>query len=765
MSLVIVESPAKCSKIQGFLGEGYTVKATMGHIRVLDESLDALGMENNWTPTYVELPTKKDSIAALKKAAKGKTVILATDDDREGEGIAWHVCFLLKLNPVTTQRIVFHEITKPAIQLAVSNPRCLDLHKVNAQQARAMLDLLVGFTISRVLWSRVAPKLSAGRCQTPALRLVVDRDMEVDNHKASAFWTISGKWKYDTLLLEAQGIKEYKDEKEASAVLEKVYNSTKSTIQAIKESVSISNPPQPFITSTLQQEASSHHGLNPKTTMNAAQKLYEAGHITYMRTDNAILSEEAQTKIRSIIISKYGNDYVENSVHSNKPKDNVQAAHEAIRPTHPETVPELEDNTQKIIYHLIWKRTLQSCMKPSLTNVRKTTITIDTDLSNTYIAEQSEVKFAGYKILDNIKITPMGKALSINTILDWNSLQADEHYTKPKGRYTEASLIAELEKRGIGRPSTFASLVSTIIDRDYVEKTNEEGKTTNTKHYLLAPRIWPPSTKLETHKVGAEKNKLKSTSLGKSVSDFLHREYNDLFEYEFTSKMESELDNISHGTKEWKSILQETWDKYKERYNKTIISPSKASRERNLDEGYKVIMSRKGPLFVKTEADAKPIFTQIPTEKTFETVTLEDAKTAFTKADETKEGTLLGMYETKEIRKKKGPYGFYIQYDEIKLPAKIETLEQTIERIKVKQTQLADPAASYSRVVGDFTIKRGPYGLYFYKHALKKIRFVKFPASLDAEKVVEKDLQLLYSKPIKKPFVKKNDSTSEPSQN
>lgn len=762
MNLVIVESPAKCSKIQGFLGSSYIVKATMGHIRGLEENLESVGIENDWTPTYAELPTKKDAIIALKKAAKGNSVILATDDDREGEGIAWHVCMLLKLNPATTPRIVFHEITKGAILTAVANPRRLDLNKVNAQQARAMLDLLVGFTISRVLWIRVAPKLSAGRCQTPALTLVAERDEEIENHKASSFWRLSGSWITTSgLELEAEAINELEKEADVTLLLKNVVGKTISTVKDIKETISISQPPKPLITSTLQQEASSLYGIQPKSTMQAAQKLYEAGHITYMRTDNAIICSEAADTIRNLIINKYGNEFVGNigpmKPEKKKKKDTpeAQAAHEAIRPTHPE-IEEIDtsDSVQRTIYRLIWRRTIQSQMSASQTDVRKIHIEIDSDKSTYYVSEFSKVKFSGYKIIelkpekisDDIEKWNKTNSIRIGSKLNWIKLFGDEHFTKAKARFTEASLIAELEKRGIGRPSTFASLVSTIIDREYVEKTNIEGEHKTSKKYILSPQIWPPMCTLENHKTGNEKNKLRSTPLGRSVCSFLKKEYNDLFNYEFTSYMETQLDKIVCGEVLWKSLLQTTWDTYKERYKSTIATKpkeAKAGRERILGEGMKVVQSKKGPLFVREIDGEKTQFAPLQSTQSFESVNLENAEQAFSILKEQINGDLIGELDSEEIRKRKGPYGFYIKWRNINIPYKEEPLEETIKRLKIK----ADPENTYNRKVGQFTIRKGPYGLYFFKHELKKPRFTKLPDTFNPEKVSEKELMSIYSTP------------------
>ena len=798
MKLVIVESPAKCGKIQGFLGPGYMVQATMGHIRALEESLDSVGIDRNWEPKYAELSSKKDAISKLKRAAKGAEVILATDDDREGEGIAWHVAAILNLNPISTPRIVFHEITKPAILAAVANPRRLDLNKVNAQQARAMLDLLVGFTISKVLWNRVAPKLSAGRCQTPALRLVVERDHIVDTHKPEASWRLSGTWASPddpskTIVAEAN--KSMATECEAKDILQKVHKMTETKVVSVKESVSISQPPKPLITSTLQQQASSLHGLNPKTTMMAAQKLYEAGHITYMRTDNPLLSQEAATAIRAYVNTTYGIPYLgtegqhtisaspvtQKKTTKEKVLPEAQAAHEAIRPTHPEIKdPPIDDETQKTVYNLIWRLATQSQMSPSQTDVRKATLVMTADPTLTWTTEQTKLRFAGYKILE--KQDPEKHAqdqaewlywlvkLTQDALLHWNTLKADEIFTKPKGRYTEASLIAELEKRGIGRPSTFASLVTTIMDRNYAEKTNTDGKVQDSTHLTIRPNQWPPVQTLEHHKVGADKNKLSATALGKSVSEFLSREYNDLFNYEFTADMEQKLDAVGKGTQPWKSVLQQTWDTYKDRYQTMTTGgtvANKAAKERVLGENVKVILSRKGPLFVKEPPepkapDAKATFAPLPPSVTFETATLANANAAFLVAQQAAQGELIGMLETQEIRKKKGPYGWYVVCGATNVSLRgDETLEQIQEKLQAK-ISFATTETAFARQVGDYTIKKGPYGLYFYKHALQKKTFVKFPSTSNAETVTALDLATLYSAGIKSkrraPFKPKTDS-------
>lgn len=808
MKLVVVESPAKCSKIAGFLGAGYRVQATCGHIRALEEDLKAVGIDRDWTPTYAEIEKKRDAIAALRSAARGvEEVILATDDDREGEGIAWHVCFVLKLNPATTQRIVFHEITKPALLAAVARPRNLDLHKVNAQQARAMLDMLVGFTISTVLRCRVAPSLSAGRCQTPALRLVVERDTEVENHSASAYWRLNGTVTTgEGAVLEVQAAEDLPSADTARTVLQTLSPNDSVTVVRVAESVSTSAPPKPFITSTLQQEASSSHGLSPQVTMAAAQKLYEAGHITYMRTDNPVLSAEAAAEIRAWVVANHGAVFVgvegqhtmvaavtattaptttekKGGKKSTKAKEpapvEAQAAHEAIRPTHPEAVePAIEDATQRTVYKLIWRRAVQSQMAAATTDVRKAILRFEAEPTRVWNAEQTKVAFAGWRALERVdaaKIAADAAAwdtwkpvLVAGSPLKWTTLKADEHFTKPRGRFTEASLIAELEKRGIGRPSTFASLVGTILEREYVEKTNVEGTTQDSHHLSMRPLQWPPTETTQAHKVGAEKNKLRSTALGRTVAAYLTREYGDLFNYDFTAAMEGDLDSIAKGAKPWKSLLQSTWDTYKERFATHTAggaAASKAARERVLAEGLKIALTRKGPLFIRepVTAGGKASFAAVPAALEFEAATAADAEAAFGAVAATRLGECVGSLGDDPIYKKKGPYGFYAECCGTRVPLKGgETLEVIQERLTAKQKSTASGEATFERKVGDFTIKRGPYGFYFFKHALKRAVFVKLPETVDAATVTAADLTKHYSAGIaakrKAPAAKKTSA-------
>lgn len=786
--LVIVESPAKCSKIQSFLGAGWQVMASMGHIRALAHSLDAVGIDRNWEPVYEDLATKKEQIAKLRKAAKDSEVWLATDDDREGEGIAWHICHILKLKPATTPRIVFHEITKQAIQAAVAAPGRLDMNRVNAQQSRAMLDMLVGFTLSPVLWKRVAPKLSAGRCQTPALRLVAERDAEIANYVARNFWRLRGVL-HSTAShpLDIATAEEFTEDvlraHLKAAVTTKA--AAHATFQTVKERVATSAAPAPLITSTLQQEASAAHGLGPKVTMSAAQKLYEAGHITYMRTDNPKLSTEGADLMREQIRTTWGEDYVGSPgqhqiatsltpppTGSKGAKTNTyegvkgaaplpQAAHEAIRPTHPE-VTEITDMepVHATVYRLIWRRSMQSQMAVATAQVRTATLTLPALPTLTWSAEQSKPLFEGWRITEKSAKTEEAKTAAnaawaawtpwaANKTATWSALHGDEVFTKPPGRYTEATLIRELERKGIGRPSTFASLVTTLFEREYVEKTNAEGKTYETRHLTLKAGASVAETK-ESHKAASERNKIAATPLGVSVTECLH-DFADLFAYEFTAAMEADLDKVAEGAKEWRALLQTTWDSYKERYEVAMKEKGRTTvvgAGTGDVEGVKVVQTKKGPLLVRNPTADTAEFAPLPkgiTAATAEKLTVAQVEAAFAEAAEAREGELLGVWVAEEIRKKKGPYGWYVQAGEVRVPWKPEdTLEVIVAKLEAKKD-------AFERVVGPYTIKKGPYGFYFYKKSASKgkPRFVGVPKDADPATIAEAELDKAVSEPPK----------------
>ena len=779
--LVIVESPAKCAKIQEYLGAGYKVTSSMGHIRALKHDLDAIGIDRNWTPTYELIGTKSNTIKQLRDAAgKADEVILATDDDREGEGIAFHICALLKLDPLSTKRIIFHAITQQEIQQAIQNPQLIDMNKFQSQQTRAMLDMLIGYTISPVLWKQLNSNglpLSAGRCQTPALKLVLDRDVEIESHAAKRFWSFTAAFTIGSLIKATEASRSnLNTDNETRTYLQAATATDKSTLISLKQIVRTHGAPKPLITSSLQQEASNLFGMSPKQTMQCAQKLYEGGHITYMRTDNAFLSIEGANACRAVIRSQFAAEYEGPAgqhqgqaapTKKTKAKPEAQAAHEAIRPTHPENTAAGNDPAEQKVYRLIWTRALQSQMSDHTEDCRQLTFVMNADpTKQPWHGEQLKTKFAGWKILNQTDKTEQTQAeaaalwdawsqVAVNAAAKWISVTAEESFTKPKPRYTEASLIHELEKAGIGRPSTFASLVSTITERNYVEKSDAPGSQIDIRKWLIKK---PAHLQEQLHKqtVGKESNKLQVTPLGRTVAEFLYKHYADIFDYTYTATMEQELDRIAKGERPWKTLLQSNWDQYKERYTEhtqTVLDPeakkqNQQAKKRDLGSGIAVILSRKGPLLLKEESKE---FASLPRGASFETVTLEQALAAY----EQKAGEPMGVYEDKPILKKKGPYGFYAQWDSIKVPIKPDdTLDSIIAKLVNKSSSTTEPV--YSRIVGDFTIKSGPYGYYFFKHALKKANFVSLPKTVDHAKVTAEELPALYAAGLKaKKFTKK----------
>jgi DNA topoisomerase-1 len=755
MKLLIVESPAKCKKIQGFLGAGWRVQATMGHIRALKEDLEAIGFRGTWNPAYESISTKRDAIANLRKAASGAEVYLGSDDDREGEAIAWHTCNILGLDPATTPRVVFHEITEPALKAAVANPKRIDMNKFNAQQARTMLDMLIGFTLSPCLWRGVGFKagLSAGRCQTPALRIIYDRDREIEAHSAANMWRITAVTEdciEDSTLTWAAAT-DYPSSEAATAILKQLAPTpTTVTVTGRQERVATSKAPAPFITSSLQQEASSRLGMKPKDTMRAAQTLYEGGHITYMRTDNAVLSQEAIEAASAVARERFGEEFLasvavpaegaKKKVAKKKAsgdaavKPEAQAAHEGIRPTHME-VTELPDASaaEKRLYELIWRRTLQSVMAPEQRDVVKLTgvPTVKPDLL-TLTTEWEQTRFAGWRALDNEKKSPeeleheaavfeARADLNADTLLDWQSFTANEHRSSPPSRYTEASLIRELESRGIGRPSTYAALVETVLDRDYVEKATTKAEPVKLGVITLAAGQKAPKQTSRTEKMGGEKDKLRATALGRTVIEWLLANFGDMIEYDFTAAMESQLDEVAKGSRQWRTVLTDTWARYEGRYDEVMAAPkassdatTRSANKAEFGDGYKMVVSKKGPLFVLEREGEKTRFASVPANLSIQTATRADAEAAFNAATKATDGEELGTLGEQPVIRRKGPYGHYIVWGTHRLNC---TESDTLDTISARLQQKASPPAegAVDHQVGEYKIKRGPYGLYMFK--------------------------------------------------
>lgn len=781
LKLLIVESPAKCKKIASFLGAGWRVQATMGHIRALKEDLDAIGFRSGavaqvWHPTYENIAAKKDAIANLRKAAKGAQVYLGADDDREGEAIAWHTCAILGLDPATTPRVIFHEITEPALKAAVAAPRTIDMNKFNAQQARTMLDMLIGFTLSPCLWRGVGFKagLSAGRCQTPALRIIYDRDIAIEAHTASTSWRLEATTPTGDDILRWRATADAPSDTAAFDILKQLPAAPQTlTVTTRTERVSTSQPPKPFITSSLQQDASSRLSMNPKVTMRSAQTLYEAGHITYMRTDNAILSQEAIDAASAIVKARWGDAYLGGvsttdsapakkkvvkkkaaATSAEKPAaPEAQAAHEGIRPTHMEVSSgdELEGmgSNERRLYNLIWQRTIQSVMAAEQRDVVKLTghptpkpalLTLETTWDQT--------RFAGWRILEAERKEEEEKAAAVTfqarkgltegAALPWSAFSAAEIRTSPPARFTEAALIRELESRSIGRPSTYATLVETVMDRGYVEKATIAAAPVTLRGLELKAGTKVPKQTTRTEKAGGEKDKLRTTPLGRTVIEWLLANFGDMIEYDFTAAMEAQLDEVAKGSRIWDSVLRDTWSRYADRYDAVMAKPkadatpgsaepSRSANKADFGDGYKLVVSKKGPLFVLERDGEKTRFATVPQNLSVQTATRADAEKAFAAAT-VAAGEELGELDGTPVQRKKGPYGTYVQWGTVRLTCKPdETLDDLEERLRAKA---APDANAVDHTVGPYKIKRGPYGLYMFKQAsgAKKPTFVSIPA-------------------------------------
>jgi DNA topoisomerase-1 len=731
----------------------------MGHIRALEEGLDAIGTERDFEPRYSFQKEKAKAIAAIKDVAKKHTeIILAADDDREGEAIAYSVCVLLKLDPLKNKRAVFHEITKPAVLAAIQNPRLIDMNKVNSQQSRAVLDMLIGYSISPLLWNHVSHGLSAGRCQTPALRLVAERELEATNFSSTCSWLVDGQWSKGSHNFESCLTDELQDMDSAETYLEMRKDDLGATVLSTVIRQTTENAPKPLITSSLQQQASSLLHIGPKDTMKIAQRLYEAGHITYMRTDKAVLGEEAIKEGSAWILENHGKEYLahEKKNVSTATTANAQEAHEAIRPTHFETkdLPDGEDWSarDRKLYRIIWTRALQSLMSPKkgekcIVEFRANKDDTDWTWRSTWL----RTIFEGWRILNwkdidedkDEKDALEDEWLAATKIkkgdkLQWLNLKAAPHFTKAPGRFTEATLIKELEDNGIGRPSTFASLISTILDKTYVEKKSFEAKTTTVDILTLekGKNIAKASKEI---KQGGEKDRLVPTALGKSVLTYLLANFQDLFAYKFTAEMESRLDKIAEGQEPWKKVVKDTWLSYKSRYEAQLAikktSDEKSSQFRKeLGESIVAIVIKKGPLLLKESDDkdkTKTIFYGWPTAAKFEDMTLEKANAFIATAEKTKVGEVLGTLDDKELIKKKGPYGFYVECDGKRVSCKEEATFEEVKELLEKQ------AENPSKRIGQFEIKKGPYGLYMYKWNNPKKEFVSVSAGTNIDELTE----------------------------
>jgi DNA topoisomerase-1 len=671
-NLVIVESPAKAKTIENYLGKEYTVKSSFGHVRDLPKDNQAIDIENGFKPTYEIPKDKKDVIKQLKKEADNSSLVyLASDDDREGEAISWHLKEALDLSDDKVRRIVFHEITKNAIVNALESPRKINLDLVNAQQARRVLDRLVGFELSPVLWKKIKTGLSAGRVQSVAVRLVVERERDIEKFNIESFYRIAAFFIIDgNVILKAELQKRLKSEQDAVDFL-KSNIGTSYTIENLERKPSKKSPAPPFTTSTLQQEASRKLGFSVTQTMTIAQKLYEAGKISYMRTDSVSLSLEAISGAKKEILNEFGSEYLKIRQFKTK-SQSAQEAHEAIRPTNFSIREVGEDRNSKKLYELIWKRTVASQMAEA--QLEKTVVTIGISARpDKLIATGEIIKFNGFLRLyqestdeengENGKQTLL-PPLKVGQMLHLKEMTGKQGFTRPPLRYTEASLVKKLEELGIGRPSTYAPTITTIQKRNYVVKEFIEGKKRNTKEFILKDENISLNESSEVY--GIDKNKLSPTNIGIVVNDFLVSHFPTIIDYSFTANVEEEFDEIAQGQIPWEDMIEEFYGKFHPMVEKTeSISRSEvgSSRELGIDpgSGKKVYarFGRFGPMVQigDNEDEEKPKFASLIKGQFLDTISLEEAIDLFKLPRE------VGIYEDKPVIAGIGRFGPYIKHD------------------------------------------------------------------------------------------------------
>jgi DNA topoisomerase-1 len=755
-NLLIVESPAKAKTIEKFLGKDFVVKSSYGHIRDLDKGNNAVDIENGFEPKYIVSPEKKKVVKELKDWVKKTDEIwLATDEDREGEAISWHLCKVLGLNEHTTKRIVFREITKSAVQKAITVPRLVDLKIVNAQQARRILDRLVGFELSSILWKKVRGKLSAGRVQSVAVKLLVERERIIQEFTPVSYYKVVSRFDVKdkngkSAILKAEMPGKFDKEGDARSFVEKCNGAT-FNIEDIQKKPLKRKPTAPFTTSTLQQEASKKMGFAVKRTMSAAQKLYEQGYITYMRTDSTSMSEVALTAIAEEITTQYGEEYLHTRRYKSKSKQ-AQEAHEAIRPTSADRRLVTGDKDQVRLYDLIWKRTVASQMTEAI--VEKTTAKVGiSTIANTFLTATGEVlKFEGFlKVYiaakeddEEDEDTSMLPPLSVGQKLDLKDMIGRERFTRASPRYSEAALVKKMEELGIGRPSTYAPTIGRITEesRGYVVKKSTEGTPRNFNEILLANN--KIETIIQTENTGAVSNRLFPTDLGMIVSDFLEKHFMDVMNYSFTADIEKKFDDIAQGTEDWKQMLKDFYDPFHETVEDTIENAERASGERILgkdeETGRTVLvrMSRYGPVVQigapdELAEDEKPKYANLQAGQSMNTVTLEEVKDLF------KLPKVLGAFEELEVSVGMGRFGPYVKHDGgfVSLPKGEDPLEVTLARALelIAEKRKADaPVMTFEDL--DVTKGAGRFGPFIKWNGM----FINIPRRFDPENLSDADM-------------------------
>ena len=762
-NLLIVESPAKAKTIEKILGSDFQVKSCFGHIRDLEKAGMGIDIEKNFEPRYIVSEDKEKVVKDLKAlASKSGEVWLATDEDREGEAISWHLCEVLGLDPKKTKRIVFHEITKPAIQHAVANPRTLDMNLVNAQQARRILDRIVGFELSPVLWRKMSMRnnLSAGRVQSVAVRLIAEREREINAFVPVSTFKIEGLFTAKDLsdkpvTFVAEG-KKQSAVADAEAFLKSCIGADYK-VNDIQVKPGKRSPAPPFTTSTLQQEASRKLGYGVSRTMLIAQKLYENGYISYMRTDSVSLSDTALGDITRTVKGMYGDNYHQFRKYKNK-NQSAQEAHEAIRPTYMNNST-VEEPDWKRLYELIWKRTMASQMADA--ELEKTIAKISISTNKEELTASGEVlKFDGFlkvyredkdddEVNEDETQEGMLPPLTIGQQLPLNEMKATERFTRPLPRYTEASLVKKLEELGIGRPSTYAPTISTVLKRGYVEKRDKEG--IRREFRVLKLRKDAVTKETEHENTGAEKSKLFPSDLGLVVTDFLKQYFDDIMDYGFTARIEEEFDEVAEGKMKWSEMLKDFYNPFKKDVEKTIETAERIKGERELgvdpESGKPVVarMGRYGPMVQIGHADddEKPRFAKVPTGQSIETITYDEAMELFKL-----QGTL-GQYEEKDISVNVGRFGPYVKWGEefISIPRGTDLsavdLDRAIQLIEEKKHADAPIAMYEDKPV---TKGKGRFGPFIKWEGM----FINVPRRYNFDALSQADINELIDAKVKK---------------
>jgi DNA topoisomerase-1 len=754
-NLLIVESPAKAKTIEKILGDDFEVRSCYGHIRDLEKDDMGIDVNNNYQPRYIVPEDKQKVVKELKQGAKkAKEVWLASDEDREGESISWHLAETLGLDPKITKRIVFHEITAPAIRKAVQNPRNINMDLVNAQQARRILDRLVGFELSPVLWRKIGMQrsLSAGRVQSVAVRLIVEREREINNFKSESSYKIEAVFSAPdingkTVSFKAEGPQKISKQETAQEFLESCKNAEYAvadvTVKPAKRT-----PAAPFTTSTLQQEASRKLGYSVSKTMLLAQRLYESGKITYMRTDSINLSDTAIQDIQKEVKSSYGDKYYQPRKYKNK-NESAQEAHEAIRPTYMDAHTVTDEDSRRL-YELIWKRTIASQMSDA--EFEKTTAKINISTNKESLAAHGEVmKFDGF-----LKVYFEGKddgedeeedegilpPLRVNQKLDFKEMKAIQKFTRPAPRYTEASLVKKLEELGIGRPSTYAPTITTIMKRNYVEKRDKEGVKRDI-NILRLKKDNSVHKEVITENTGAEKSKLFPTDLGNVVTDFLKLHFKKVMDYGFTAHIEEEFDEIAEGKMKWNNMIDDFYKPFHTDIEHTLEKAERAKGERELgidpQTGKKVIarMGRYGPMVQigNAEEEEKPRFAKLKANQSIETITIDEAMELF------KLPRNLGVFEGSDVLVNIGRFGPYASHDkkfyslDKEMDPYIVTLEEIVPMIEEKRKAKDDRTIKVFEKE-KIQILKGPYGPYI-KQGLRNYKLTKDQQARAADLTIE----------------------------